>query len=405
MYSNKKIKLIAASICMLFAINTMSPVNSDAQTKTLDNSAVITHNIPSSLKSGQVYPVSITMRNIGVNTWNIKDNYQLSLFTLTDNVYQSDVWGVRHVSLPQDVSPLENVTFNFDISSPREKGTYNCRWSMSHNGDYFGERISSMIEINEGESLPVYYSDVNNNAEYINQAVPTHMMGGQTYKVWVTMKNTGKTSWNSVSESPAGQYKLGFVSDLTDGSKYMNLNSLPVSLNQTVAPGESANFEFAVTAPSQAGSYYFQTMMMQNNSYFGQKSNGVWITVDGGGSSSSLNSSNFIEQRIPMKMTSGTEYKISITMSNNGQTAWTKDRYALALIDSKMLPMSFNTWDVGYVEVPETVWPGTLVTFEFNVKAPTTENIYPLQFSIMESGRPFGTPTPAVEVSVSRSKY
>jgi len=396
MYFNKKIKLIAMSIFLLLAINVKSQV--------LDNSALITHNIPATLKSGQVYPVSITMKNMGLNTWNLKDNYQLSLFTGTDNVYPSDVWGVRHLSLPHDVSPLETVTFRFDIASPREKGTYNCKWSMSHNGDYFGEKISSMIEIMEGENLPINYSDVNNNAEYENQSVPTSMIGGQNYKVWVTMKNTGKTSWNSLSESPSGQYKLGFISDLTDGSKYINVNSLPVSLNRLVGPGESATFEFEITAPSQAGSYYFQTMMMQNNSYFGQKSNGIWINVEGGGSSSSLNNSNFVEQKIPTKMTSGREYKISITMSNNGQNAWTKERYALALIDSKMLPISLNPWDMGYVEVPETVWPGTLVTFEFNVKAPYTSNYYPLQFSIMESGRPFGSPTPVVDVLVSTNK-
>jgi len=404
MYFNKKIKLIAVSICMFVAINVKSQVDSDLITNIADNSAVITQNVPSSLKAGQVYPVSITMRNIGLNTWNTKDSYQLSLFSSTDNVYQSDVWGVRHLSLTQDVSPLEKVTFNFDIAAPREKGTYNCRWSMSHNGNYFGEKISSMIDIVEGENLPVNYSDVNNDAEYINQSVPTNMMGGQTYKVWVTMKNTGKTSWNSISESPAGQYRLGFISDLTDGSKYMNLNGLPVSLKQPVGPGESATFEFELTAPSEAGSYYFQTMMMQNNSYFGQKSNGIWINVEGGGSSSALNNSNFMSQEVPKKMTGGRQYKIAVTMLNNGQTAWTKDRYVLALVDSKMLPISLNPWGLGYVEVPETTLPGGVVRFEFNVTAPTTPNYYPIQFSIMESGRPFGNPTPVVDVLVSQSK-
>ncbi|MEO6695363.1 MAG: NBR1-Ig-like domain-containing protein [Ignavibacteria bacterium] len=401
----KKIKLIAISMIMLFAINVRSQIGTDLITNTPDNAALITHNMPSVLKSGQVYPVTITMRNIGLNTWKMRDNYQLSLFTATDNVYQSDVWGIRHINLPYDVLPTETVTFNFDISSPRERGTFNSRWSMSHNGDYFGEKTTAMIEIVDGADLPINYYDVNNNAEYINQSIPSTMMAGQTYKIWVNMRNTGKTTWNSNSENLTGQYRLGFISDLQDGNKYINLNGLPVLLNNLVAPGESGMFEFTLTAPMQPGSYYFQTMMMQNNSSFGQKSNGVWVNVEGGGNSSSLNNSSFITQKISKKMTGGREYKVSVTMSNNGQTAWTKDRYALALVDSKMLPISFNPWDLGYVEVPETVLPGSLVTFEFNIKAPTSPNYYPVQFSIMESGRPFGTSTPVVDILVEKSKY
>lgn len=388
----KKINLIALSLFMLMAINLRSQVT--------DNSVITSQNIPNYIKSGQVYPVSITFINTGLNTWYSGGSYKLSLLTNSDNVYQSDVWGVRHVSLSTNVTPQEKVTFNFDIAAPRENGTYNCNWSMAHNDNYFGDRTFTMIQVSEGENLPTNYSDVNNNSEYINQSIPSNMTPGLTYKVWVSMKNTGKTSWSSTFDNAPGPYRLGFVTDMLDGTKYMNLNSSPVSLSQSVDPGESATFEFEVTAPQQTGSYYFQTMMMQNNAYFGQKSNGVWVNVSGSGVGSAMNNSNFTSQKIPNKMASGREYKISVTMMNNGQSTWVPDKYTLSLVDSKALPISLNAWDVGYVSVPHEIPPGSSVTFTFNVKAPATANYYPMQFSLMESGRPFGNVTPAVNIQV-----
>ena len=113
-----------------------------------------------------------------------------------------------------------------------------------------------------------------------------------------------------------------------------------------------------------------------------------------------LNNAYFEKQTVPKKMTGGRDYKISVTMTNTGQTVWSSDRYSLALVDSKLLPISFNPFGIGYVDVPHSVPPGSSVTFEINVTAPTTPNYYPVQFSVMESGRPFGNPTPVTDILV-----
>jgi hypothetical protein len=90
----------------------------------VNNSKIISYDLPEVLKPGEEYVVTITMLNTGKNKWLRSDGYQLILFDQADNMYQADVWGVKNVSLPYDVNPNEKITFLFKITAPLETGTY-----------------------------------------------------------------------------------------------------------------------------------------------------------------------------------------------------------------------------------------------------------------------------------------
>lgn len=63
--------------------------------------------------------------------------------------------------------------------------------------------------------------------------------------------------------------------------------------------------------------------------------------------------------------------------------------------------VTINLWNIGYIQLPENVEPGNLVTFNFKVK-PTESGWQYFQCSMMtENGTLFGSPSPSVEVIVT----
>jgi len=115
-----------------------------------------------------------------------------------------------------------------------------------------------------------FIPEVNSNASYVSQNVPTTMTSGATVSVSITMTNTGNEIWTK------GDYKLG--------SQYPQDNSSwgfsRVELDEPVAPGDSHTFNFDITAPVSAGTYDFQWRMVHEGvEWFGDSTDNVSVTV------------------------------------------------------------------------------------------------------------------------------
>lgn len=109
-----------------------------------------------------------------------------------------------------------------------------------------------------------------------------------------------------------------------------------------------------------------------------------------------LNDAGFISQNIPSEMKSGETRSCTVQMENTGVETWTDD-YVLT-------PIS-ETWKPEPAEVPvvNMVTRETTYTFTFNLKAPSKEGTYDLQWQMKkkdEAGR-FGKPSPPVTVTVT----
>ena len=65
-----------------------------------DNSKIVDVDIPESLNPGEEYAASVTFINTGKNIWDKDDNYLLTLYDQSDNVYKSDVWGIKNINIP-----------------------------------------------------------------------------------------------------------------------------------------------------------------------------------------------------------------------------------------------------------------------------------------------------------------
>jgi uncharacterized membrane protein len=109
----------------------------------------------------------------------------------------------------------------------------------------------------------------NNDAAFVEQSVPDSMVAGQSYDVFVTLKNTGIKTWKA-SES----YRLAYLS----GNRDWILER--VELPSTIEPGAIAKFEFKVKAPQKPGTYSFHWGMVQDGvAAFGERAPQVWVKV------------------------------------------------------------------------------------------------------------------------------
>src|SRR5207237_1324496 len=183
---------------------------------------------------------------------------------------------------------------------------------------------------------------------------------GQTYAVSVTMQNTGTTTWTA-----AGAYRLGSQNPQDNTTWGTNRVSLPSG--SSVAPGANVTFSFNVTAPATAGTYNFQWRMVQDGvEWFGALSANAAVRVG-------LDNAQFVSQNVPVAMTPGQSYTVSVTMQNTGAGTWSPA--SLHRLGSQNLPDN-TVWGLSRVELPGPVAPGASVTFTFNVIAPAASGRY-----------------------------
>ena len=111
-----------------------------------------------------------------------------------------------------------------------------------------------------------------NNAQYISQNVPTSVTAGSRFGVWITMKNTGTTTWS-------GSHRLGSQNpgDNTTWGTHR------VYLPNDVPPGSEVTFSLTASAPTTPGTYNFQWRMLEEAvEWFGDLTPNVAITVEAG---------------------------------------------------------------------------------------------------------------------------
>jgi RHS repeat-associated protein len=107
------------------------------------------------------------------------------------------------------------------------------------------------------------------------------------------------------------------------------------------------------------------------------------------------NSAVFVSQSVPAVMGAGKNYNVSITLQNNGSTAWQPSE------NFRLGSQSGLAWNGGYIPLASPVAPGQNYTFQFAVTAPATPGAYNFQWRmIKQSAEWFGDQTQNTVVSV-----
>ncbi len=141
-------------------------------------------------------------------------------------------------------------------------------------------RVADLVAV-----LPPASDD--DNAAFIDQDVPATLQPGQSVVVSVTMLNTGQTIWQSNSQTFTSYLLMS--TERVDWGVGTSVTPPAVNLPQpSVAPRQTAEFRFTITAPRQPGQYLFQWRMIRQTlgvpKFFGEPTRLVQIAVADGSS-------------------------------------------------------------------------------------------------------------------------
>ena len=120
-----------------------------------DSSQCIDFTAPSTVTASQAFTGSVTVRNIGTNTWNTTAPY-----ALTSPPGASwpgpGPFGQHFLGLPSStVAPNTNATFAFSATAPSTANTYSFDFQMLHNGvAWFGPLCTKSIIVSSSNAVP-----------------------------------------------------------------------------------------------------------------------------------------------------------------------------------------------------------------------------------------------------------
>ena len=300
------------------------------------------------------------------------------------NTFQTDssfpLPGSRPYSL---IGRLENSSQNFYIGTSNaitDVVSSPTRMFLRTNDNFPGDGTGAFLCKTElWKVLPDSRADF-----WSNISVPSAVLAGDTWPVWIELENVGKTTWT------AGQgFKLAAQGD------NMTWGINRVTLPHDVPPGATVRFAFNIIAPTVPGTYTFPRwrMIQEGVQRFGDATPSVQIAV-----LSRSNAAQFVSQVVPGMMYATESYTVSVTMRNIGNTIWTAG--AGYKLGSQNLQDN-TTWGWSRVPLPRDIWPGQEVTFTFEVMAPLKTGNTNFQWRMVQEGVEwFGDFTPNKVVSV-----
>jgi len=199
------------------------------------------------------------------------------------------------------------------------------------------------------------------------------MQTGGQYDVSVTMHNNGETTW-----SRALQYTL--MSQAPHNNMTWGLGRVPLPVEE-VRPGESATFNFQVTAPPTAGAYLSQWgMQREGHGSFGAST--VAAPVGVAAPPPLVNNALAVGMSVPARMITGRRYDVAVAVHNNGTKTWVPgESYSLG----SQNPHDNLIGGTGRVALAAPVAPGQQYTFTFPVTAPAPGN-YHMQWGMVQDG-------------------
>jgi len=117
----------------------------------VDDAQFISSTIPSTMVTGQIASVSVTMKNVGKTTWSREGNIKLGAVGDNDPFTGTRKW------LPEgvNIAPGEQYTFTFSMTAPQTPGTYLTDWQMVHElVRWFGDIHSKNVVVEQSAIDP-----------------------------------------------------------------------------------------------------------------------------------------------------------------------------------------------------------------------------------------------------------
>ena len=204
---------------------------------------IIDHTIPTTMTAGLSYPVSITVKNTGSNTWTADDSYRLAALGNSDPFTAAR----QYLDAADAIATNQTKTFFFTMTAPSTTGIYTTDWQMLREyAAWFGDTLDLQVTV---QSNVAPYG-----AQIIDHTIPTTMTAGLSYPVSITVKNTGSNTWTA--DDSYRLAALGNSDPFTAARQYLDAADA-ITTNQT------KTFFFTMTAPSTTGIYTTDWQMLR----------------------------------------------------------------------------------------------------------------------------------------------
>lgn len=401
-----------------------------------NSAAFIQQSVPAAVQPGAAYPVSVRMRNTGIQAWTPARRFRLGSQNPQDNLN----WGLGRVELSRRTPPGAEADFGFTVVAPQPPA--HLQWRMLQEGvEWFGEatpdilvpaaatavRLGVTIKVRHwvtGRALhshPLVYGHPGTSG----QQQVTCFAGSDDNDLWLVNGPDGQPSGQGAGQS----VQHGDVIRLEHVLTRRNLHShggfpSPVTRQQEVTCfGQSgagdANDNWRVEVdggrawqagsrvrlvhvPTNAALHSHQgfshpqwTSGQQEVTGFGPRDhNDWWIATD-----FRARDARFVAQSVPTSLVVGTGADVSVAMCNTGTETWTPGSYRLG----SQSPQDNQIWGLGRVELLAPVPPGETAVLAFHVTAPGTPGAATFHWQMLQEGVTwFGEPTRRVTVQVVR---
>ena len=328
-----------------------------------NNAAFVSQSVPSAMVAGQRYNVSISMRNVGTNTWTPEARHRLASDNPTDNV----TWGGNRVFLQAPVAPGSVGQFNFTVRAPATNGVAGFQWRMVQEGVSFFGQSSAFV--------PVWVqSSPTTSAVPVSVDAPASVTAGREFAATVIMRNAGSVPW------PEG---VGISLTAVNPANNTLWGVAAVPLGTAVQPGETATFGLRLRAPSDAGEVPFQWQMgWAGGGLFGAPTDLRSISV----LPEPITSAAPVSVSAPATLMAGERFTATVVMRNSGTTTWPTDG-SLGLVAQN--PPSNSVWGVSRVALTTAVAPGEQATFSIEGTAPAVTGNLSFRWQMLREGEGF----------------
>ncbi len=214
---------------------------------------VVSHNIPTLVKGGSSFTVSVTLRNRGC-VWNEQHQFRLGAVGNSDPLAS-----VTRVSVAGNVGPGEMVTFQIPMTAPLTDLAYYTDWRMVHDrfGVWFGPTVAQVVSVDSSppgspgpvdDGGPVQASLTRIRASWQQSVDAKSGLAGYFYRV------TEKDGPEVVGWTPAGvQTSVTIPVQLVAGRTYQVWVKAVDNFGWETQPVASAGVTAALLEPVRIG--------------------------------------------------------------------------------------------------------------------------------------------------------
>lgn len=245
------------------------------------------------MEPGEFKEVTVTFQNIGTTSWSNDGAGYVSLYTYDPKYRTSSfdpgTWlGPTQVKRIREatVAPGKTASLVFQLHAPTTEGEYTETFHLASEETAWitGGEFSLTINVEQTEDDDAEEAVVEDDGlaalRVMQSANSVKVAAGRAVLLTAGFKNTGTTAWTNVGLRTAG---VGMATSSTSFS-HPSWQGSQLAYNDTVtvAPGETAYVNFAITAPGTNGMHTARFQFAANDTAVDDAFIELPVTVTGG---------------------------------------------------------------------------------------------------------------------------